>query len=147
MFIPEIHKTISVFKNIEPIYNKVLFRYLNLTSTRREIIGYNHKQLQKGIKSDGTLITPFYASIFYKGRISPVDLKRTGRFYRSFKLDVTNNSDIYIFISATDPKTPKLEFKYTTKIFGLADSSVELFIQNFIPYFKAEVEREIKNRI
>lgn len=147
MFIPEIEKAINALGKIEPLYNKILIKYLNLASTQREIIGYNHSQLERGIKSDGKLITPFYASIFYKGRISPVDLKRTGRFYRSFKIDVFENTDVFLFISATDPKTPSLEFKYTTRIFGLSDSSVELFVKNFIPYFKTEMEREIKNLI
>lgn len=147
MVIPEIEKAKNVFNDANKLYNDILFRYVNLSSTKRELINYNRLQLSKGIKSNGKLITPFYASIFYKGRISPVDLKDTGSFYRSFKVAILNNTDIFIHIYATDPKTPKLEFKYSKEIFGLTDSNVELFAQNFITYFLTEISKEIINRI
>ncbi len=111
MFIPEIHKAINVLKKIEPLYNKILFKYLNSTSTQRDIIGYNHNQLEKGFKSDGTQITPFYASLKYKGRKSPVDLYLEGNFYRSFKIEVFENTDVFLFIFAF-----QLEVDNSTKL-------------------------------
>lgn len=147
MFIPEIHKAINVFEKIDAIYNKVLFRYLNLSSTQRKIIGYNHSQLEKGIKSDGSLITPFYASLKYKGRRAPVDLYLEGNFYRSFKIEVFENTDVYLFIFASDRKANFLKGKYDKKILGLTENSIDLFVQNLIPYFKREMPKEIKKLI
>ena len=149
MFIPEIHKAINILEKIEPLYNEILVDYLNLSSTQNKLIGYNHAQLRQGINSDGKLIKPFYANIKYKGRKSPVDLYLEGNFYRSFKIEVFKNTDVYLFIFASDSKTRFLtsDSRYGKKVIGLTDKSIDLFAKDFIPYFKREIARKIKNMI
>lgn len=145
MLVPEIQKAIDVLNNVPKLYHGILLKYLRLPRTQKTLLNYNKGQLAKGIKRDGKLITPFYASIFYKGRIAPVDLKNTGAFYRSFKVSIIDSKDVFIHIFATDAKTPKLEFKYSEKIFGLTESNIEKFVEDFKQYFLNEIERIIRN--
>ena len=147
MEIPAIRKAKSVFDNADKLYNDILFKYVNLASTQRLIIGLNHLQLENGIKSDGSKIKPFYASLKYKGRRSPVDLYLEGDFYKSFKVSVVKGQDVFLLIWASDFKSPFLKGNYGKEIFGLTDTSVQLFVDNFRPYFLTEIERIIKDSI
>lgn len=148
MLIPKIKSTIELLRNADKLYNEILLKYLRLSSTQRILLTYNKSQLAKGINRDGKLITPFYASIFYKGRLSPVDLKDTGKFYRSFRIAIIANKDIFIHIFATDlEKTAKLEFKYGKEIMGLTQTNIDKFIFNFKSYFLVEIEKIIKSKL
>lgn len=147
MVIPEIQKVKDVFKDANKLYNDILFRYVNMSSTKAELIRYNHSQLEKGIRSDGTKINPFYVSLKYKNRFNPVDLYLEGDFYKSFKVAVVKGNDVLLLIWASDFKAPFLKGDYGKEILGLTDGNVEKFAQNFVTYFTTELPKEIINTI
>lgn len=52
----------------------------------------NRKNLDRGRRNDNSAIRPRYASVKYKGRLTPVDLKVTGAFHGSIKAVATANA-------------------------------------------------------
>lgn len=147
MLINAIDNVINVFKNADKLYNVILVNYIALVSTQRQILDYNRNQLSKGLKSTGELIKPFYASLNYKGRRSPVDLKQEGDFYKSFKLTAIKGSDVFLYIYATDSKTERLQEKYGNAILGLTDRNVDRFAEDFKEHFLLEIRKIITNQI
>lgn len=147
MLIPEISNVINALNDMPKMYNTILLRYLKLVSTQRTLLTYNKFQLSEGMKSDGTQIKPFYASLKYKGRRSPVDLHLTGDFYRSFKIEVFESTDVFLFIFASDKKANFLKGDYGEEIFGLTDENIDRFADDFKEYFLNEIGKEMINRI
>lgn len=96
----------------------------------RVLEDFNRKQLRQGIRADGTEIKPYYRNILYKGRLRPVDLRRTGDFYRSIDVEVTDDT---VEITATDRKTEQLQAKYGKLILGLTVDNKRLFIDRTKP--------------
>ena len=104
------------------------------------VLELNKDQLQRGERSDNTEIDPYYKVFSYKNRLSPVDLRLTGAFYRSFKIKYTDKG---FYIYATDRKTGKLLAKYGEDVLGLTEHSItevrkELYIFIF-DYLKKEL--------
>ena len=100
------------------------------------VLQLNKDQLQRGERNDNTEITPYYRNFAYKNRFSPVDLRLTGAFYKSFKIKYTDKG-FYIF--ATDVKTGKLLAKYGEDVLGLTEHSITevrkelyIFISNYL---------------
>ena len=83
---------------------------------------------QKGIDSDGQAITPGYTPLtisIKRQKGQPTDrvtLRDAGDFHRSFQISYGNDA---FGITASDPKSAKLEKKYGPDIFGLTDDSLQ----------------------
>lgn len=96
---------------------------------RDEIVDLIHEQLEAGETPDETPIRPAYANPGYafkkqlknpKPAFGTPDLKNTGAYYASFRLDVFNDGfEPY----ATDPKAKKIETKYGS-VLGFSNPNV-----------------------
>ena len=100
------------------------------------VLQFNKDQLQRGERNDNTEIDPYYKVFSYKNRLSPVDLRLTGAFYKSFKIKYTDKG---FYIYATDAKTGKLLAKYGEDVLGLTEYSISevrkelyIFISNYL---------------
>lgn len=94
------------------------------------------EQLLKGQDSTGRPITPGYRPLTVqikrlKGQPTDrVTLKDEGDFHQSFRVVYGSN---YFALTATDPKTQKLERKYGKEIFGLDNTSLQEIIEEVKP--------------
>lgn len=84
-----------------------------------EIEDLNLGQLKQGLKSNGGN-TGEYKNIEYKGRLRPVDLNKTGSFYKG--ITATSKSGI-LEIDGKDSKTGLLQDIYGDDILGLTDEN------------------------
>lgn len=98
------------------------------------LIARNKEQLQSGLKSDGSKISPKYRSESYsiwKYRRNDLagfgvpDLKNTGAFYNGFHIEKKGRN---IFITSSDSKTKSLVSKYGRNIFGITPTNKERYI-------------------
>lgn len=115
---------------------------------RDEIVDLIHEQLEAGETPDETPIRPAYANPGYafkkqlknsKPAFGTPDLKNTGAYYASMRLDVFNDGfEPY----ATDKKAPALEIKYG-KVVGFSGPNIARIRNEVIkPYLQRKV-REI----
>lgn len=98
--------------------------------------------MSEGIRSDGRKIGRYrppngrYAKLKNSMNSKPgsgfVDLKLTGSFYEAVVVDVSSEA---IEFTSTDPKTPMLEDKYSSKIFGLSEPWHNQMIEKIEPEF------------
>lgn len=116
---------------------------------KEEIIDANTAQLSKGLRSDGSEISPGLANPFYakekkssggKAPLGVPDLKDEGDFYEGFYLE--SDSDGFE-IGSKDSKESALQGKYGDKIFGLSDQSKE----NLKPQITEELITLIKEQL
>lgn len=103
------------------------------------------EQMEQGITREGDPIEPPYSPFTVqikrsKGQRSDrVTLKDTGDFHASVKVFPGAKA---FSIGATDPKTPKLERKYSSEIFGLTDDNLQEFIDDYLgPSLKERFDR------
>jgi hypothetical protein len=83
-----------------------------------ELADINIEQLDEGILSTGKKITPDYSPGYakFKGFKTP-NLKLEGDFHSGIFVDRKGE---FLIFDSTDYKTPKLEGKYSSDIFGIA---------------------------
>lgn len=107
-----------------------------METTGKELVAYNHDQLQHGILSTGEDIRPYYSDFAYadkkhqqnsKAGFRHPDLKDKGNFYKQFQVSA-GFTGIYT-IESRDFKAPKLEEKYGKFIFGLTKQNKALYAQ------------------
>lgn len=114
-----------------------------IENTSQELITLNQDQLYYlGKDSEGNDLKPYsFLTEFYKReKNQPFDrttLKDTGAFYRGWNIKTSDN--LFTFDS-TDPKTPMLEEKYGSKIFGLtADDKIKYSFGAFYDGIKKHI--------
>lgn len=95
----------------------------------------NTFQLRRGIRADGSDITPFYTPFTVqikqeKGQQSDrVTLRDTGDFWESITAKAFGNT---LEFTATDPKTEELQEKYGENIIGLTAENKSYFVQEYL---------------
>lgn len=101
-----------------------------IQSDANELASYNKSQLYiDGIDSDSNRLREYSLNtVEYKRQKGQVfdhtTLFDTGSFYRQWVVQVSNDE---ISFNSTDSKTPKLENKYGSKIFGLTTKNKSLY--------------------
>lgn len=113
---------------------------ISIAKTSEEYVELNREQLLDGRKADGKYM-PAYSdrSVSEFGKPSgPIRLFDTGKFQKSFKLDVGNS---VIQITADDPND--LAGAYGDEIFGLMPANHNDYIEYFfLPEFAAKIESQ-----
>lgn len=106
----------------------------------------NQEQLYKFSEdSEGRALKPYASGDYanYKQSLNPFlslgqpDLRQTGAFYDAEYVEVNSKT---ITFGSTDEKTPSLERKYGSKIFGLTKYNMAYFAnQHVIPKIREEI--------
>lgn len=113
-------QSIKLRENIEDI----------IQLTEPDLIQLNQDQLYgKGIDSMGVELKPysFITEVYKRKKNQPFDrttLRDTGSFYRGFEVEVDNG---LITFKSTDPKSPELEAKYGSKLFGTTKENKRVY--------------------
>lgn len=106
----------------------------------------NRKQLNQGIRADGSAITPYYKPQTVeikreKGQLTDrVRLYDTGDFYESIFVEVFEDA---FDLDATDEKTAALKAKYGSDILGLTADNKRILAD----YLKPQFVTQLKTRI
>jgi len=95
-----------------------------------EMIDLNTSQLSDGKLSTNKKVTPKYSPEYakFKGFKTP-DLHLEGDFYAGFNIEFKEKSMIF---DSNDDKTPKLETRYSSDIFGLTDKNKQEAVEEYI---------------
>ena len=122
-----------------------------VSATTETIADLNAEQMFKGLRADGSEITPGYSELtkeIKRAKGQPIDrvtLFQTGAFYRGLYASVTG---LNIVIGSTDAKSGKLERKYSKakgSIFGLSGKyNAEYIRETLRPAFGVVVKRQLK---
>lgn len=119
-------------------------------ATKDNIADLNVLQMNRGLRSDGSEITPSYSNLtieLKKAKGQPTDrvtLFDTGGFQQAITTSVTGKS---IVTGSSDIKSAKLEKKYSKKrgsIFGLSEKYKDEYIrENLEPEFVGDMRDKI----
>lgn len=118
-----LHSTSTKWQAMVSIYDTTLQQ--TFEETKQDAVVYNRQQLYTGIKSDGSKLSPHYATLQYstkkyglnsKPGLSIPDLYVTGAFYNGIGVVVNQKS---LTFDSSDTKSAKLELEYTSQIYGL----------------------------
>ena len=122
----------------------------SVKATKEAIADLNAEQMYKGLRSDGSAITPGYSELtkeIKRAKGQPIDrvtLRDTGAFYKGIYAQVTG---IKIKIGSNDFKELKLERKYSKangSIFGLSEKfKAEYIRESLQPAFVREGKRQL----
>lgn len=98
-----------------------------------ELADLNVANLEKGIRSDGSKITPEYSPSYaaFKGFKTP-NLKLEGDFHSGIFFDADKTTEV-IKTGSTDWKEDKLREKYGNEILGVSDSQLMGEIDDELP--------------
>lgn len=127
--IEELDKLISKLKALDSvILDAIAIAFEEHSET---IEDFNTEQLQKGERSDGSILPSYSpASVnVYGKRPGPMTLRDTGDFYRGIKLDISATAATIV---SKDIKTSELETRYGTKIIGISDENLESFVNKYV---------------
>lgn len=108
-----------------------------------DIADANRANLRKGKRKDGSAVSPRYKSLKYKGRLSPVDLYRSGAFHKTIRTTATKRE----VITGSDHTVKGfdlagfLEVKYSgnSSIYG-----VQNLRRILLPGFQKQLRREMQ---
>lgn len=106
---------------------------------KEQIEDLNIDQLNRGEDSDGGS-TGIYKSLAYKGRLSPVDLNKTGAFHKGI---TANSNNGQLLITGTDSKTDLLQDIYGDSILGISEEN----ISDLVAILLEDVAINITNQI
>lgn len=127
---------------IDPV--KIAVKVFSRTDVKNFIIELNTKNqlFDKGIDSENLLLPLYKRNYSSKKRVgTPYDLKDTGAFYNSFRVEITSNATIIIHANTNKPNKNLLD--YSPDIIGLTDESKKLLIQKVKPIFQEVIKKEI----
>lgn len=125
-------------RKIEAFDQDIDFILVGLMTDEEDLIlELNRAQMQdKGIRGDGSKITPTYAAFTIAKKKKDGDeyrfvtLRDTGEFFDDMFLDVYDDR---IIIASENIKTADLVTKYGSDIFGLIDSHLQELINTIKP--------------
>jgi hypothetical protein len=139
--------------NLLQLYNKLSALDIekaaseSVAETKEAIGDLNAMQMNAGLRADGSEITPSYSDftvMMKKLKGQPwqfVTLRDTGAFQAGINVQVLGTK---ITIGSTDPKSAKLENKYSKargSIFGLSEKyKAEYVRENLRPAFAKKIE-------
>lgn len=91
----------------------------------------NRKQLERGQRSDGSILPNYSPNSVLMGKPQgPIRLFDEGDFYEGIEANVFDDS---ILFDGEDPKTPMLIQRYGEMILGLTDESLNILISRIKP--------------
>ena len=108
-----------------------------------ELEDLNTMELEKGVNMEGVSLGR-YKSISYKGRLTPVDLKKTGAFHKSITVKSVKG---VIELDSKDVKIGKLALTYGDDIVGLPKQAIqsgevgEILLESIV----VDIKRQIDN--
>src|SRR5688500_10605132 len=118
-----------------------------IKETSDVIADLNGEQINKGVRADGSEITPTYSNLtieIKRSKGQPTDrvtLRDTGKFYRGIRSEVIGDK---IVTESTDDKNEKLVKKYGKKIFGLGDQYKREYLKEHLnPLFRKKIHSEL----
>jgi len=113
----------------------------SIEQTKETIADLNVEQLNKGIRSDGSMMpdySPVSVEVYGKPE-GPIKLYDTGAFYQGFTVEVQGDK---VVTTSTDSKTEKLYKRYATdkkNIFGLSGP----FKREYLPVLQKAFRKNI----
>ncbi len=143
----------KIFANVKKLdETKILVSVLNQKAVKDFIIFQNtENQLRFGLDSKEDLLR-LYSTFSYasfkqdrpgrKASFGVPDLNLTGKFYRSFMVEILTDASI-IIDADTDKGDNDLAEKYGEDIIGLTDRNFQEFINFILPLFVDATEKEI----
>lgn len=110
------------------------------------IVSLNALQMDRGLRSDNSVITPTYEILtvkLKKAKSQPYDrvtLRDSGKFYKSLYIEY-HSDHIRIYTDESEPYFRDLRPKYGNAIYGLTPEDIKLVAQRFVlprikKYFK-----------
>ncbi len=122
-----------------------------IVQTKEVIADLNAEQMNKGLRADGSEITPSYSPLTIaikeeKGQPTDrVTLKDTGDYYKAIRVEVSSGGETKVINN--DPKAEKLNKKYSKakgNILGLSDPYRREYLNDHLrPTFSKNIEEAI----
>lgn len=107
-----------------------------LEQKQRDVVSLNVEQMMDGYDKNGRVIGEYKNESYRrkKNRMNPrpgfgfADLKLTGKYHESLKLEIESDKKYKIF--ATDTKAPKIEAMFGKSMYGLDNKSKSILLDN-----------------
>lgn len=131
-FLPKVDALLARLNNIQPNSDRIARDIMSSRDFEYIMVELNREQLDKGQKSDGTLLPPYAPSTVKrkakKGQqTAPMNLKDKGDFRQGMRVRTfAKKSEIF----STDDKNALLQNKYGRAIFGLLPGNLA-FVRNW----------------
>ena len=127
-------------KEINRLRNHIVIALRIVLISQAEFIEeLNRRQLERGERSDGSILPPYSPVSVSMGKpAGAIKLFDEGDFYEGITANVFDDE---LRFEGEDEKTPMLIAKYGRLILGLNDESLQLLINHIRPLLQKEVKR------